>query len=136
MNPSSIGGPSRGLETDVIYPGPGRSNEQQPYVCESKRKPNQALRRSAQTGAPAPVSTLTVQFGPSRLAGRENRMAFMFKLEREDGTPADPPTLKAAVPDWHAGDTIPLGRDRVLRVVDIRLGREPDDDPVLVVETL
>jgi hypothetical protein len=28
----------------VIYPGPGRSNEQQPYVCESKRKPNQALR--------------------------------------------------------------------------------------------
>jgi hypothetical protein len=62
--------------------------------------------------------------------------AFAFRLEREDGTPADPPTLKAAVPDWHAGDTIPLGRDRVLRVVDIRLGREPDDDPVLVVETL
>ena len=28
----------------MIYPGPGRSNEQQPYVCESKRKPNHALR--------------------------------------------------------------------------------------------
>jgi hypothetical protein len=39
-------------------------------------------------------------------------MAFMFKLEREDGTPADPPTLDTAVPNWSAGDTIPLGRDK------------------------
>jgi hypothetical protein len=36
-------------------------------------------------------------------------MAFMFKLEREDGTRADPPTLRTAAPDWHAGDTIPAG---------------------------
>jgi hypothetical protein len=28
--------------------------------------------------------------------------------------PADPPTLRSAVPDWHAGNTIPLGRDRAL----------------------
>jgi hypothetical protein len=62
-------------------------------------------------------------------------MAFIFKLEQEDGTPADPPTLDTAVPNWRAGDTIPLGRDRILRVIDIRAGREPDDDPVLVVET-
>jgi hypothetical protein len=41
--------------------------------------------------------------------------AFAFKLEREDGTPADPPTLKSAVPNWSAGDTIPLGRERTLR---------------------
>jgi hypothetical protein len=33
-----------GLEIDVIYPGPDPLNEQQPYVCESKRKTNQALR--------------------------------------------------------------------------------------------
>ena len=47
-------------------------------------------------------------------------MAFQFRLEHDDGTPADPPTLKAAVPDWRAGDTIalgpgltsPLGRDK------------------------
>jgi hypothetical protein len=44
MNLSLDWRPFAGLETDVIYPGPGRSNEQQPYVCESKRKPNQALR--------------------------------------------------------------------------------------------
>jgi hypothetical protein len=36
--------------------------------------------------------------------------AFTFKLEREDGTPADPPTLKAAVPNWRPGDTIRRGR--------------------------
>jgi hypothetical protein len=33
-------------------------------------------------------------------------MAFRFKLELEDGSPADPPTLHAAVPNWQAGDTI------------------------------
>ena len=58
---------------------------------------------------------------------------FLFRLELEDGTRADPPTFETAVPTWHAGDTIPLGRDRILRVIDARPGQEPDDDPVLVV---
>jgi hypothetical protein len=35
---------------------------------------------------------------------------FYFKLEHKDGTPADPPTLNTAVPNWALGDTIPLGR--------------------------
>jgi hypothetical protein len=61
-------------------------------------------------------------------------MAFIFKLEQEDGTPADPPRLDTAVPNWSAGDTIPLGRDRILRVIDTRPAREPDEDSVLVVE--
>jgi hypothetical protein len=66
--------------------------------------------------------------------GRETGLgAFAFRLEKEDGTSADPPTLKTAVPSWRPGDTIPLGRSRTLRVVAIR-----DDDanqaPVLVVE--
>jgi hypothetical protein len=38
---------------------------------------------------------------------------FDFKLVLEDGTPADPPKLKAAVPNWEVGDTIPLGRGTV-----------------------
>jgi hypothetical protein len=59
-------------------------------------------------------------------------MAFAYRLEHEDGTPADPPTLKTAVPDWHAGDTIPLGL-RTLRVVAIR-DDGVDQAPVLVVE--
>ena len=42
-------------------------------------------------------------------------MAFTFKLEQEDGTPADPPVLQTAVPNWSAGDTIPLSADKTLR---------------------
>jgi hypothetical protein len=58
---------------------------------------------------------------------------FTFELEHEDGTPADPPVLHTAVPTWHAGDTIPLGRDRILRVIETRPGTEPEGGPVLVV---
>jgi hypothetical protein len=36
--------------------------------------------------------------------------AFAFKLEHKDGTPADPATLSASVPNWRGGDTIHLGR--------------------------
>jgi hypothetical protein len=59
-------------------------------------------------------------------------MAFAFRLEHKDGTPADPPTLKVAVPNWRAGDTILLGK-RTLRVVDVR-DDDADQAPVLVVE--
>ena len=60
-------------------------------------------------------------------------MAFTFRLELEDGTPADPPTFSAAVPNWKAGDTMPLGRGRMLRVVRIR-DDDADQPPVLIVE--
>jgi hypothetical protein len=59
-------------------------------------------------------------------------MAFLFRLQTADGAPAEPPRLESAVPNWRAGDTIPLG-GRTLRVLGVR-----DDDaeqpPVLVVE--
>jgi hypothetical protein len=63
-------------------------------------------------------------------------MAFTYRLEYEDGTLADAPTLKAAVPDWRAGDTIALGPGRTLRVVATRVEEGSDGDPVsvLVVE--
>jgi hypothetical protein len=35
--------------------------------------------------------------------------AFVFRLETADGAQADPPRLESAVPNWRAGDTIPLG---------------------------
>jgi len=57
---------------------------------------------------------------------------FLFKLETLDGVPAEPPTLTSAVPNWKAGDTIPLGR-RTLRVLGIR-DDDADQPPVLIVE--
>jgi hypothetical protein len=57
---------------------------------------------------------------------------FYFRLEREDGTPADPRVLHTAAPHWQAGDTIPLGADRTLRVVAIR--DNDADQPALVVQ--
>ena len=61
-------------------------------------------------------------------------MAFLFRLETADGTPADPSKVQSAVPNWRAGDTIPLGA-RTLRVIDVRYD-EADDASVLVVEDM
>jgi hypothetical protein len=58
-------------------------------------------------------------------------MAFTFKLEHADGTPADPATFTTVAPRWRTGDVIPLGH-RSLRVV----GRGDGDPPVLVVEDM
>jgi len=58
-------------------------------------------------------------------------MAFTYRLEKEDGAPADPPVLHTAVPTWSVGDTIPLGRDNALRVIETRFENE---ERVLVVK--
>jgi hypothetical protein len=58
---------------------------------------------------------------------------FTFRLEHEDGTPADPPTFHTAVPNWQTGDTIPLGAGSALRVIAIR-ANDADQPPALVVE--
>jgi hypothetical protein len=60
-------------------------------------------------------------------------MAFTFKLEHQDGTPADPPVLQTAVPNWSVGDTIPLSAERALRLLEVR-SSTADENPVLVVE--
>jgi hypothetical protein len=60
-------------------------------------------------------------------------MAFTFKLEATDGTPADPPSFQTVAPQWRPGDTIPLGSGRALRVVGIRV-TGVDETPVLIVE--
>jgi hypothetical protein len=39
---------------------------------------------------------------------------FAFRLEHQDGTPAEPRTFEAAVPNWGPGDTIHLARERAL----------------------
>ena len=61
-------------------------------------------------------------------------IGYSFRLELEDGTPADPPAFRSATLKWKVGDVIPLGR-RTLRVVAIR-GDDADQPPVLVVDEL
>jgi hypothetical protein len=47
------------------------------------------------------------------------------------GHPPIRPALHTVVPNWRAGDTIPLGADRTLRVIEVR---DDSDGAVLVVE--
>jgi hypothetical protein len=64
-------------------------------------------------------------------------MAAICKLEHKDRTVADPPTFRSLPgTSWNAGDTIPRGSKRALRVVSKRLDENLDGDPVstLVVE--
>ena len=58
-------------------------------------------------------------------------MAFTFK--QQAGTPAEPATKESTVTNWRVGETIPLGRDRSLRVVGIVVSAE-DEPTVLIVE--
>ena len=59
-------------------------------------------------------------------------MAFTLRLERADGTPAEPPTMESTELAWAPGDRIPLGSG-MHQVVRIR--RENADElPILVVE--
>jgi hypothetical protein len=58
-----------------------------------------------------------------------------FRLELDDGTPADPPTFRSAPGvSWKAGDTIAIGR-RMLRVLGVR-DDDADQPPALVVEDM
>jgi hypothetical protein len=62
-------------------------------------------------------------------------MTNTFKLERLDGTPAEPASIKATILSWQPGDTIPLSAGRTLQVVRIR-NNDADELPVLVVADL
>jgi hypothetical protein len=59
---------------------------------------------------------------------------FLFKLERADGTPAEPSSFSSAVPNWAPGETIHFGH-RTVRVAGVR-DDDADSPPVLVVEDL
>jgi hypothetical protein len=85
--------------------------------------------------AATPVLNLSGSHAGSRLSGQsdtEDRMAgFTFKLEHEDGTPADPPVLYTAVPNWNVGDAIPVSAGNSIRVIETHVS---DEQLVLVVE--
>jgi hypothetical protein len=60
-------------------------------------------------------------------------MTFTYKLEQADGTPAEPPTIRTAVPNMRPGDTIPIRPGRTLRVV-ATVASEDGEPSVLIVE--
>jgi hypothetical protein len=62
-------------------------------------------------------------------------MTVTFKLERLDGTPAEPASFKTTILNWQPGDRIPLDAKRTLQVVRVR-DDDADQAPVLVVEDL
>jgi hypothetical protein len=60
-------------------------------------------------------------------------MTFTFRLVRSDGAPADPPSIRSALPDMRPGDTIPLRPGRTLRVIGVQVD-EADQATTLTVE--
>jgi hypothetical protein len=62
-------------------------------------------------------------------------MTFTYRLEQADGAPADPPTVRTAVPNMRPGDTIPIRPGRTLRVV-ATVASAGDEPSVLVVEDM
>jgi hypothetical protein len=59
-------------------------------------------------------------------------MAYVFRLENADGSPAEPPSFRTSEGNWVVGDVVPMGRRR-LRVVEIR-DDDGDQPPLFVVE--
>jgi hypothetical protein len=62
-------------------------------------------------------------------------MTVTFKLERLDGTPAEPASIRTTILSWQPGDTIPVNAKRTLQVVRVR-DDDADQAPVLVVHDL
>jgi hypothetical protein len=44
---------------------------------------------------------------------------YQFRLQRTDGSPADPPTFRSSTLNWRQGDKIPLG-GKTLRMIVVR----------------
>jgi hypothetical protein len=64
---------------------------------------------------PSLLDTLRIDRPVPSRQRKENRMTFTIKLERADGTPAEPPSIGTTVTNWRPGDTIPLGAKKSLR---------------------
>jgi hypothetical protein len=58
---------------------------------------------------------------------------YHFRLQRTDGSPADPPTYRSTMLNLRQGNKIPLTAERTLRVRGVR-DDDADQPPALVVE--
>jgi hypothetical protein len=60
---------------------------------------------------------------------------YHFRVQRTDGSPADPPTFRSSTLKWQQGDKIYLTGERRMRVLGVR-DDDADQPPALVVEDL
>ena len=60
---------------------------------------------------------------------------YHFRLQRTDGSRANPPTYRSTTLNWRQGDKIPLTAERTLAVLGVR-DDDADQPPALVVEDL
>jgi hypothetical protein len=60
---------------------------------------------------------------------------YHFRLQRTDGSPADPPTFRSSTLNWRQGNKIYLTGERTLRVLGVR-DDDADQPPALVVEDM
>jgi hypothetical protein len=58
---------------------------------------------------------------------------FTFRMVLADGTPADPPQFRSAVPNWSVGDAVMVGATRRYRIVATEYD-EPSDATTWTVE--
>jgi hypothetical protein len=89
--------------------------------------------RTARATSPPPIQSILREIVMCSPPSPTNTAAPAQRLLRrvEDCLPGLHP-----VPNWSAGDTIPLERGRILRVIDTRPGQELDEDSVLVIRPL
>jgi len=80
---------------------------------------------------PLEADRLNAPFRPQAVRRIGWQQAFSSGSRRQPASRLKP-TLASAVPNWKAGDLVPLGR-RTLRVVGIR-DDDADQPPVLIVE--
>src|SRR5262249_59267331 len=71
------------------------------------------------------AATTTFLGATSRRAPGEGRRGVSLQANAATRTPADPRAITLAVPNLRVGDTIPLRRGRMFRVVGVVAGEEP-----------
>ena len=99
------------------------------------RRSNLGVEATGGVGRDAPDTAQRDTLSAAVRSRREeagNPMAFLYRLEDEDGSPVEPTPFHTAVPNWKAGDLIPLPH-RSLRVVAVR-DDDVDQAPRLIVE--
>jgi hypothetical protein len=58
---------------------------------------------------------------------------FTFRMQLLDGTPADPPQLVSAVPNWSVGDPVRVGADVRFTITGVSYDEQTDTTTWIVI---